>query len=84
MRGGFGDGVVDLIPVKSIARLEAKGHVQERFETFEAEFARGNCSDELEEIASEGSHGLSPRGVGLRLEGFERRKEAAARDSADL
>lgn len=54
-RGGFGNGVIDLIPDEYIVPIIGKGRSQERFNTVEVEVIGGNSGNEFQEIATKGA-----------------------------
>jgi hypothetical protein len=51
-RGGFGNGVVDLIPDECIVPIVGEGRSQERFSTVEVEVVGADGGIEFQEIAA--------------------------------
>jgi hypothetical protein len=54
-RGGFGDGVVNLIPDERIVPIVGEGRSQERFNTVEMEVVGADGGIEFQEIAAKGA-----------------------------
>ncbi len=54
-RGGFGDGVVDLIPDECIVPIVGEGRSQQRFNTVEVEVVGADGGIEFQEIAAKGA-----------------------------
>jgi len=54
-RGGFGDGVVDLIPDNRVVWIVGEGCIQERFDAVEVEVVGEDSRNEFLEIVSKGA-----------------------------